>query len=163
MANFFVDSLCPVSHPSSQVSGANSNQPNPFSAFVSWSWWASPGCKRWYFHHNTSIARLDGTDIFFKKSIFPDWPDTDNLWRLKLTVDKINPCRPSQPSQPSSIPSTPIWVSRQVEGRCQCHNYQMMKRESRGGSGERRGQVIISVQPRCKECGKQPALNNAHH
>ena len=29
MANFFVDSLCPVSHPSSQVSGANSNQPNP--------------------------------------------------------------------------------------------------------------------------------------
>ena len=29
MANFFVDSLCPVSHPSSHVTGANSNQPNP--------------------------------------------------------------------------------------------------------------------------------------
>ena len=107
MANFFVDSLCPVSHPSSHVTGANSNQPNPSPPLYPDH--DEPGLDVQDDIFTTTLPSHAGTELtyFFEKyfySYFPG-PDTDNLRRPKLTVDKINPWRPSQSS---SIPSTPI-------------------------------------------------------
>ena len=84
MANFFVDSLCPVSHPSSQVSGANSNQPNPSPPLYPDH--DEPGLDVKDDIFTTKLPSHARTELTYFLKIYFSQPDTDtdNLLRLKL-------------------------------------------------------------------------------